>query len=114
MPYIGTKTNVTITKEKEQILKTRMGKAIACIPGKNESWLMLHFEDQCRMYFKGDGEQPMAFLEVKLYGKATKADYNQMTDALTAILKEELEIASDHIYVKYEEVEDWGWNGSNF
>jgi len=41
MPFIDTKTNVTITKEKEKELKERLGKAISIIPGKSESWLML-------------------------------------------------------------------------
>jgi hypothetical protein len=29
-------------------------------------------------------------------------------------MKEELEIQPDCIYVKYEEVSTWGWNGNNF
>lgn len=114
MPFIGTKTNVTIPKEKEEILKEKFGKAIECIPGKTESWLMLGFEDGCHMYFRGNGEEPMAFLEVKVYGKAEDADCGKLTGVLTGILEEELGIASDHIYIKYEEVDKWGWNGGNF
>ena len=41
MPFISTKTNVTVTKEKETQLKERLGQAISIIPGKSESWLML-------------------------------------------------------------------------
>ena len=37
-----------------------------------------------------------------------------MTADLTAILAEELGIAPDRVYVKYEETPYWGWNGSNF
>ena len=32
----------------------------------------------------------------------------------TNILREELDIDSDRIYVTYEEIGFWGWNGGNF
>ena len=37
-----------------------------------------------------------------------------MTAAITDILSKELQIAPNRIYVKYEEVAYWGWNGNNF
>lgn len=113
MPFISTKTSKTITKEQETELKTRLGSAISII-GKTESWLMLDFEDNCRMYFKGDGSKPIAFVEVKLYGSAPKAAYQKMTAEICAIMSDVLGISADCVYVKYEEVENWGWNGGNF
>jgi hypothetical protein len=41
MPYINTKLSTSLSKEKETALKEQFGKAIALIPGKSESWLML-------------------------------------------------------------------------
>lgn len=114
MPYINTKLNIELPKDKEISIKEKLGKAIALIPGKSENWLMLGFEDQGRMYFRGDGAQPMAFVEVKGYGKSSKDAYNKLTAEITQILNSELSIATDHIYVKYEECEYWGWNGNNF
>ena len=34
MPYIGTKTTVAITPEKEAVLKENMARALEAIPGK--------------------------------------------------------------------------------
>jgi len=53
-------------------------------------------------------------VEVKLFGGATSEAYQKLTAALTKILKEELNIAPDQIYVRYEETRYWGWNGNNF
>ena len=53
-------------------------------------------------------------MEVKLYGAADRRAYNQMTAAVTALLNKELNIPSERIYVKYEEVKYWGYDGSNF
>ncbi len=113
MPYISTKTTVTLNQEKKDAIKTKLGKAIELIPGKSESWLMLAFEDNCSMYFKGSKENPLAFVEVKLYGKASSDAYRKLTKAITDIISEELSIRPDCIYVKYEEVATWGWNGNN-
>lgn len=51
---------------------------------------------------------------MKLFGgSATEEDYAALTEALTDILREELDIDSDRIYVTYEEIGFWGWNGGN-
>lgn len=114
MPCIQTKVNTKLPKEKERILKSKLGKAISLIPGKSENWLMLTFEDDCRMYFKGDDSQPMAFVEVKIYGKSNEGVYRKLTAAITEIYQQELGIDPSRIYVKYEETDYWGWNGNNF
>lgn len=114
MPYISTKTTVSIDEAKEKILKEKLGKAIELLPGKTEAWLMLSFEDNVKMYFKGDNSKPCAYVEVNIFGKASDAAYDAMTAAVCDIYNKELGIPTDRIYVKYEECDHWGWNGSNF
>lgn len=53
MPFINSKVNITLSEEEKTALKTRLGQAISLIPGKSESWLMIGFEDNCSLYFKG-------------------------------------------------------------
>ncbi|PXV85671.1 macrophage migration inhibitory factor (MIF) [Lachnotalea glycerini] len=114
MPYISTKTNVEISKEKEIAMKERFGRAIELIPGKSENWLMCAFDGGQSMYFRGDGSNNIAFIEVKIFGKSTKEAYQALTKKITEIISEELLVSTDKIYVKYEEVSIWGWDGSNF
>jgi phenylpyruvate tautomerase PptA (4-oxalocrotonate tautomerase family) len=114
MPMISTKTNIAITKEQELELKTKLGKAIEILSGKSESWLMLSFEDNCRLWFKGDNSRPTAYVEVKVYGKIDYSQSNKLTEKICEILKAVLGIDGTDVYVKYEEVEMWGWNGNDF
>ena len=114
MPYIDAKVNVPVSSEKEESIKAKLGKAIAIVPGKSESWLMLNIQDGCRLYFRGSKKEPAAMVEVKLYGSASPDAYRKLTAEITKILEDELGISADHIYVKYEEIDTWGWNGSNF
>ena len=112
MPCIQTKTNVEITPQTEKALKSKFGKAIELLPGKSESWLMLSFEGGSHLYFKGT-EEPAAFVDVEIFGKADKASYGRLTASITEILGKELSIDPARIYVHYGETENWGWNGSD-
>ncbi|MCR5485276.1 MAG: hypothetical protein K6F09_06750, partial [Clostridiales bacterium] len=94
--------------------KSKLGEAIEIFPGKSESWLMLGFEDNCKMYFNGNDNADSAFIEVKIFGKANKSDCDKMTEKICEIIGDELNISPARIYVKYEECDLWGWNGRNF
>jgi phenylpyruvate tautomerase PptA (4-oxalocrotonate tautomerase family) len=114
MPFIGSKVTVKILAEKEEIIKKKLGEAIELIPGKNETFLMIGFEDEYSLYLGGEKLEKGAFIEVKIFGKASKDSYAKLTAAICKIYEEELGIPPNKIYVKYEEIENWGWNGSNF
>lgn len=98
---------------KAESIKAKFGKAIEAFPGKSEGWLMLSFADETTMYFKGSAE-PCAIAEVSLYGSVNPAAANNMTAQITDILSSELSIAPARIYVKYDGIDNWGWNGGNF
>ena len=114
MPFINTRVNVSISPEKERILKARLGEAITTFPGKSEQWLMLGFADNCRLWFRGENDFPQAFVEVELLGEATREVCEKMTERICKIYSEELGISPDAIYVKYEFIKEWGWNNQNF
>lgn len=112
MPLITTKASTEISKEKEVILKEKFGKAIELI-NKSESWLMIDFQENRHLWFKGDSA-PSAMVEVDLLGKASDSGYDALTKAITDIVSDELGISADRIYVKYNEFDHWGYNGFNF
>ena len=114
MPFINSITNVKTTAEQQKELKTRLGQAIALIPGKSEAWLMVNLKDDQKMYFRGDDSEPLAFICVNCYGNADEAAFDKMTAELTKIYGEVLGIKPDHMYIKYDASMYWGWNGSNF
>ena len=114
MPYIKTRVSVSMTEAQSETLKSKFGKIIEIIPGKTESWLMVGFEDNYSLYFKGKNDTKLAYVEVKIFGGTTDEAYDKLTARLCQIYEEVLGIPQDKIYIKYEEVEHWGWNGANF
>ena len=98
MPFINSRVSINMTDQQKETIKEKLGSAIAMIPGKSEEWLMLELADNCNLYFKGANTQPLAMIEIKVFGK----------------IPEDCLDKKDCIYVKYEECYKWGWNGSNF
>lgn len=113
MPLIQVKTNTVLSPETETILKSELGKAISLIPGKNENWLMVNFQPESHLWFRGTND-PAVLAEVSVFGASSKDAYDRLTAELCRIFKERLSVPSDRIYVKYAETPYWGWNGSNF
>lgn len=114
MPMISTKTSTPISAEQELILKEKLGKAIELLSGKTEAWLMLEFEDNCRLWFRGDNSNALAYVEVSALGSINPADAEKLTAEICNICKEVLGIDGSGVYVKYEETDKWGYNSINF
>ena len=75
MPYISTKTNIELAKDKRDALAAKYGEIISIVPGKTERWLMLSFDGGAEMYFGGRGDEPMAYIELSLFGGTSDAVY---------------------------------------
>lgn len=113
MPFIKVMTNEAVAEDKQESVKSALGQAITAIPGKTEAWLMVGIEPEYRLWFKGDSS-PAAMVEVSVFGSAPASAYNELTAKICGIMESELGIPQARVYVKYTEVENWGWNGSNF
>lgn len=113
MPFINSKVTVKMTEEKKESIKSRLGEAVASTIEKSENWLMVGFEDSYDLYFQGNRSEESAFIEVSIYGKASSSAFNALTRVICDIFESELSIPKNRIYVKYQEIPDWGWNGSN-
>lgn len=113
MPFINSKVTVKLSPEKEETIKRRLGEAVTAIPGKSESWLMVGFEDEYSLYFKGEKCERAAFIDVKVFGSPDSQAFGRMTGQLCRIYEEELGIPAEKIYIAYQATPDWGWNGGN-
>ena len=112
MPFIRLSTNQNITDVKNEI-KSELGKAITAIPGKSEAWLMVELQGTKDMYFKGS-DAPCAMFEVEIFGKADNNAYDNLTKRICDISEKYLKVSPDRTYVKYEEIDHWGYNKFNF
>lgn len=112
MPFIEVKTNQNLSETKT-IIKSELGSAITAIPGKSESWLMVEISDKLDMYFKGTDE-PCAMFEIAIFGKASDDAYDDLTKRICELSEKYLGVSAERTYVKYSEIEHWGYNNFNF
>lgn len=113
MPFVNVKTSVKADEAKKAVIEEKITKSITLLPGKSESHLMCAVEDGVSMMFHGD-KANTAFVEVKILGKSTRAAYEKLTERICEIMKEELGVDPTFCYVKFEEIENWGFNGFLF
>lgn len=115
MPYIHFSTNFSVGKSVEEKFVAELGQIIELIPGKTEKWLMVKFEDRAKLYFGGDDEKPVGMVVVKAFGNEQSEEcYDALTRAISAAAEKILCISPARLYVEYETVKHWGWNGANF
>ncbi len=114
MPFINSKVNVPISDAQQQEISDGLIAAASEALGKGESWVMLGFEDNCRLYFRGDKDTPTAYLEVSIFGSENRSAFDAFTAKACDVINKVLGVPKDRIYVKYHAVSSWGWNGGNF
>ncbi len=113
MPFIDSKVTVAMTQEQKDAVKSELGKAITTL-NKTESFLMVGIEDAYDLYMGGKKLDKGAYVSVSLFGSASSDAYNQMTGKICDIYERVLGIPGQSVYVTYQGIRDWGWNGQNF
>lgn len=114
MPYINSRLTVKLSYEQKKRIKDEMGKIISEIPGKSEEWLMVSFDDDKTIYFRGNKMEKAALVEVKICGTTERTYKNKVTDLICSFYQSEFDIPKDSIYVIFSEISDWGFNGNLF
>lgn len=112
MPFIIARVNVPVSTTQEAEIKTRMGRAIELVPGKNESYLMLGIEDNYHFYLRGDGSQKAAYIEASIFGNEDHAGFDAFAAAMTEIFRQVLGIQPENIYVKFDDIKAWSVGGA--
>ena len=113
MPFIDSKVTVALSEAKKESIKAKLGQAIGTL-GKTESFLMVGFEDEYDLYMGGKKLDKGAFVSVRVFGQVNSSACDQMTGKICEIMQEELGIPGNAVYVTYQGIADWGWNGGNF
>lgn len=112
MPFIDSKITLSVSEEKKEIIKNKLGQLVSIL-NKPESFLMVGIEDDYDLYMGGNKLEKGAYVAVSLFGTASSAAYEKMTGEICRLYEEELGIPGRSVYVTYQGVKDWGWNGSN-
>lgn len=113
MPYIEAKITLPVLPEKKEVIKAKFGKAVSLI-GKPESYLMVGIEDSRELWFAGEKLEKGAYVSVSAFGDPSRSGCERMAAEITGILRDELSIPGDHVYITFHPVRNWAWDGGLF
>lgn len=114
MPFVRSKVSLKMSAEQETLLKEGLGRAIECVPGKSERYLMIEFEDACHLYFQGKKDHPIAYIEAALFGNEMHIGYDDFVSEVTDLYHDTLGIPKETIFIRFEDIPDWAEGGMNF
>ena len=114
MPYFDIATTQNLTDASKKQLQQEMGRIIELVPGKSERWLMVQLHDEVCLSFAGSADAPAAVITLKTFGELMAEQYDMLTTEICQCVGTLLQTNPDRIYVIYEPITHWGWNGSNF
>lgn len=113
MPFIDCKFSRQLSPKDCENVKRGFGELIKVL-GKSETYLMVGIEDAHTLYLGGKKLENGAFIAVSVYGSVNPAQSRNMTAKVCEFLENELGISPANVYITYQGIENWGWNGSNF
>lgn len=113
MPFIDCKISRKLTEEQKESIKSELGKSISLMR-KPESYLMVGICDNYDLWFAGKRATSGAFVSVSVFGSVNSAESERMTAAICNTLMSVVGLDGREIYVTYQGITNWGFDGGNF
>ena len=108
MPFIRVSSAKPIPAEAEQALIDALGQALSAVPGKDPQWTMVELNSPRPMYFGGQKQADMVFLDTKYVGHFPFPQKRAYVQAACKAVHEILGTPTDRICVTVSEFENWG------
>lgn len=112
MPYISVNTTLALSEEQKDAVKTALGQCITILPKKTEKVLMVDISDNHTMYFGGERQEKLAFIDVRMYGDTDFDCKKRFTEAVFASICETSGLAPNQIFMTIMPFQEWGSGGS--
>lgn len=111
MPLIDVKLAKQASRKQERILTDKLGEAITLIPGKTKKGLMVSISSDEHIYKGGEFLEYGASVNVVLKTGPSREECGKLNEAIFAIMKEDLKIPEENVYVTFSFCDNFGANG---
>lgn len=114
MPLVTSIMPVKLNDKIAEDLKKGIAEILKRVADKDESWLMIRFEEEETLYFRGVKIKDGAIVDIKVYGTLSSQIKKQLVSEICKLYKDITPFDPKNIYVIIQEFADssWGWNGS--
>jgi len=112
MPFIVVRAAV-MSREQELELKSRIGRAVSLVPGKNEASLLLCFEPGCRLYLGGQEAQAV-YVTTDFFGNEDHVGFDRFAAAVSQAFYDVLGVPPENVFVRFGDISVWSTGGAAF
>ena len=109
MPFIHIKTSHKLDEGQINLLKDKIFDTIDIIKGKTRDMLMVHLEDNQKMFYQGKNDATL--IDVMVAGKADTEDFIKHCEVITKIFCDVSGARSKTVYIKYGQMPYCGIDG---
>lgn len=114
MPMVDARVTVNITDEQDCLLHKTLTQAAAEALGKPAMYVMVSVQDGADLWMGGKELSKGAYIHVRSFGSISPDAAAAFTKQATTFLASNLGLDPSGIYVSFEGVEEWGWQGRMF
>lgn len=106
MPYVHVSLSSKLDASQSDDLKTMLGQTIEILPGKSESVLMLRLDQDCAMYFRGQGGN-CAHIAVHLFRASPEDKKQEFASEAVAGICRITGLDKDQVFMSIQEHDSW-------
>ncbi len=114
MPMIDAKLTVKLTAQQDQQVHEELTNAAAAELHKPASYVMLSVEQGADLWMGGRKVAKGAYVHVRAFGGIADADAAKLTARITKFFEQGLGLDGAAVYISYQGLNQWGWQGSMF
>ena len=114
MPYIEAKLSIELNDSQKDELQAKLVQAVSSAFTKPNAYIMTNIEDEKSLYMGDKKVEKGAYVEVKALGTVTKRSCQTAKKTICDIVTNDYGLEVILVYITYQPVDMWGWNGSMF
>ncbi len=114
MPFVQARISKKLNSEEKSALKSEILSIIGRELSKPANFIMIGIEDGYELWLGENQLENGAMISVQHLGKASRNAYSAISDKITGVLRQKLGTDPACVYITFQEIPDWSWNGSLF
>ena len=114
MPFVQAKISKKLSDSERSSLQKELTTIIQDELNKPAGFIMTGIEDGYNLWLGNSRLDNGAMISVQQFGSANRDAYNAITQRICDYLKNSLGTPSDKVYVTFQSINEWGWNGQLF
>jgi phenylpyruvate tautomerase PptA (4-oxalocrotonate tautomerase family) len=114
MPMVDARITVSLEPDQNARVHSELTNAAAAALGKPAMYVMADVADGADLWMGGKKLERGAYIHLRSFGSISRSSAEKFAKKATDFLSSELGLDPAGIYVSFEGVELWGWQGSLF